>query len=132
MRLLFLFAATVSAAAAAAPASAQIAGRHDYGDVRLPDRFVGDGRLGGPGLRRDLGDVRDRIDDGRDSGDLSRREARRFDREARLIGRLAYRYGRDGLSPAEAQELQARAHYLRDAVQNARIRSERRRGRRGG
>ena len=120
--------AVLLALAVAAPAGGQIAGRHDYGDVSMPDPLAGDSRLPGPGIHRDLGDISDRVDDARDAGAISRREARRFDREARLIGRLADRYGRDGLSRSEAAELEARARYLRDAVGAARLRERSRRG----
>jgi hypothetical protein len=102
---------------AATPASAQIVGEHVYDDVPRVDRFRGgDSRLPGPGIRRDLGDVHDRIDDAREGGTISRREARAYRREARVIGHLANRYARDGLSPWEANELEFRARALRDAV----------------
>ena len=102
---------------AAPPAGAQIAGRHDYGPVSPPPNlFIGDSRLPGPGIGRDLGDIGRRIARARESGDLSRAEARRLNRESRRIGRLASPYGRDGPSPSERAELEARARYLRDAV----------------
>jgi hypothetical protein len=63
-----------------------------------------------------LRDIDKRIDRARESGRLSGREARRLEREARAIGRLERRYGRDGLSPSERAELEARAAYLRDSV----------------
>ena len=108
------------ALAAAAPAAAQIAAKHDYGPVPLANPFLEDSRLPGPGLGRELRDIDRRIDRARDSGRLSGREARRLDREARALGRLAHRYGRDGLSPWERAELEARARYLRDAVNRPR------------
>ena len=108
------------AALAAAPAAAQIAGKHDYGPVPLANPFVDDSRLPGPGLGKELRDIDRRIDRARDSGRLSGREARRLDREARAIDRLARAYGRDGLSPSERAELEARARYLRDAVNRPR------------
>jgi hypothetical protein len=61
-------------------------------------------------------DLRGRIAAARDSGDLGEREARRLDREARLIGRLAARYGRDGLSDPERGEIATRAAAVRAAV----------------
>ena len=102
--------------AASVAANAQIAGRHDYGPVPLSSPFFEDSRLPGPGIGRELSDLEGRIDRARDSGALSRGEARRLEREARVIGRLARRYGRDGLSPSERAELEARTAYLRDSV----------------
>jgi hypothetical protein len=101
---------------AAAPAGAQIAGKHDYGPVPTTMPFLPDSRLPGPGLGKELRDIDKRIDRARDSGALSGREARQLEREARAIGRLAQAYGRDGLSPSERAELEARAAYLRGAV----------------
>jgi hypothetical protein len=101
----------------AAPATAQIVGRPVYGDVPRMDRLGrADSRLPGPGIGRDLGDVHDRIDDARESGRISRGEARGYRREARAIGALARRYGADGLSPWEANELEFRARALRSAI----------------
>jgi len=114
---------------AAAPAAAQIAGRHDYGDVPRADRLGrGDSRLPGPSVHRDVADVRDRIEDARESGRISGREARAYRREARLIGALAHRYGRDGLSPSESAELERRARILRDSVIRPTLRRTGRRG----
>ena len=87
---------------------------------RVPGPLVGHASIPSPDVWRDIGDVRDRIDRGRDAGTLSRQEARQLRREARMIGVLAERYGRDGLSDAERTELEARMLYLRDAVNVAR------------
>ena len=100
----------------AAPAGAQIVGRRDYGPVAASDPFIGDGRLPGPGIWRDLRDINHRIDRARDSGLLSRREARQFRREARRIGSAAGVYGRDGISASEHRELEARAFALRSQL----------------
>jgi len=62
--------------------------------------------------REDTAHVRDAIDRGRDSGQLSRREARRLRREANQIDMLADRYGSDGMSDAEARELATRERVL--------------------
>ncbi|HEX8620353.1 MAG TPA: hypothetical protein VF718_00105 [Allosphingosinicella sp.] len=110
------------AAALAAPAAAQIAGKHDYGPVATANPFLPDSRLPAPPLGKELRDIEGRIDRARDSGRLSDREARRLDREARAVGRLARSYGRDGLSPSERAELEARAAYLRDSVNRPRRR----------
>lgn len=103
-------------ALAAAPVGAQIAGKRDYGHVPVSSPFLGDGRGSGPGLGKQLRDIDKRIQSARESGRLSGRDARRFEREARAITRLARMYGRDGLSPSERAELEARANYLRDSV----------------
>ena len=104
----------------ASPGAAQIAGKHDYGPVPLANPFLPDSRLPGPPIGKELRDIDRRIEQARDSGRLSGREARRLDREARAIGRLARVYGRDGLSSSERAELQARTNYLRDAVNRPR------------
>lgn len=126
MRSLVLIALVV----AAAPASAQIAGRPDYGEAPRTDRLGrADSRLPGPSVHRDVADVRDRIEDARESGRISGRQARSYRREARLIGALAHHYARDGLSPSERNELDFRARALRDAVSRpAQRRSGGRRG----
>ena len=118
-------------ALAAAPAAAQIAGKHDYGPVAPANPFLADSRLPGPPLGKELRDIDRRIENARDGGRLTGREARRLDREARAIGRLARVYGRDGLSPSERAELEARAAYLRDSVNRPRASPGGRRGRGG-
>jgi hypothetical protein len=117
MRLSLLF---LLALPLAAPAGAQIAGKHDYGPVPSAGPFLPDSRLPSPPVGKELRDIEQRIDRGRDVGRLSPREARRLDREARALDRLARRYGRDGLSPSERAELEARANYLRDSVNRPR------------
>lgn len=106
--------------ALAAPAAGQIAGKHDYGPVPAASPFLPDSRLPGPPLGKELRDIDRRIDRARNSGFLSAREARRLEREARAIGRLARRYAGDGLSPSERAEIDARTAYLRDAVSRTR------------
>ena len=129
MRHAVFAAGFVLALAAAGPAGAQIAGRHDYGDVAAPAPFIGDSSLRGPSTAREMRALRDRIDDARDSGRISPREARRLDRETRRIGLAARRYGRDGLSAAESRELQQRALILRGLISAPRPKREP--GRRG-
>jgi hypothetical protein len=124
MRMLARPAFLLLSATLVAPVHAQIAPRPDYGRVFAPDRFAGNGRLPGPSIGRELGDIRDRIDDARESGSISAREARGFRREARVIGSLAGRYARNGLSDAERRELAARALYLREAVSRAPFRKK--------
>lgn len=111
---------TALLALAAAPAGAQIAGKHDHGPVPPSSPFLPDSRLPGPGIGREVSDVEGRIDRARKNGALSRIEARWLDREARAIDRLARLYGQDGLSPSERAELQNRTSYLRDAVNRPR------------
>jgi hypothetical protein len=108
------------ALAATGPASARIAGSHPSTPSPRINAFIGDSRLPGPGIGRELRDIRGRIDRGRETGDLSRRDARQLRREARLIGRLADRYGRDGLSPFERNELDIRTQALRSSVSRPR------------
>ncbi|GAA4041227.1 hypothetical protein [Parerythrobacter jejuensis] len=61
------------------------------------------------------------IRDGRDAGQLSRREARGLRREARQIGAMADRFAQDGLSPEESRELQTRAQVLKQQADNRRF-----------
>jgi hypothetical protein len=127
-RLLFAFAAL----SLAAPAAAQIVGRNDYGHVGRGDPFLPDSSFGFPGLGRELRDIRGDIENARESGQLSRAEARQLRRDARRLGFAGRRYGRDGLSASERSELQARALALRAAVNAARLTAARPpRGRRG-
>lgn len=101
------------------PVSAQIAPRPDYEDVGPANPFIGDSRMGEPGFGRQIGDLRSGIESARKNGHVSRGEARRLNREARAIARLASRYGQDGLSPGEQSELTTRTQVLRDAVSRA-------------
>ncbi|MBX9882186.1 MAG: hypothetical protein K2X73_09460 [Sphingomonas sp.] len=75
-----------------------------------------------PGPWQDLRETRDVIRRERDAGRLTRGEARAFRREAWAIDALADRYGADGLSASEAQELENRARVLRDMAQAPRRR----------
>ena len=70
----------------------------------------------GPGYGSQAEHVRDRIKDGRETGQLSRREARSLRREARQIRRLSVRYAHGGWSEGERRELQARVDYLNGMV----------------
>jgi hypothetical protein len=118
MRIPFL----ILALAVAAPAQADIAPRRGPEPVKKRDPFIGNGRVQQPAIYKDVADIRERIDDARDSGAISRRDARRLDRQARGIGSLARVYRTNGLSESEARELQVRANYLRDAVSIQRLR----------
>ena len=116
MRKVAAFLCLLLAFPIAVPAEAGIVGRPPPEPAQRSDPFIGDSRLPGPGVHRDVRDIRRRVDRARDSGALSRGEARRLKREARRIDRLAERYGRDGLSPSERAELEARALYLRGTL----------------
>lgn len=102
--------------AAASPSSAQIAGTHRYDPAPAASPFLPDSRLAGPGIGREVAHMRRRIDRARDAGLISRREARRLDREARLIRSMAYRFARDGLSASERRELESRSRALDGAI----------------
>ena len=65
---------------------------------------------------RETDRIRGDIRNGRESGQLNRREARQLRRESFQIDQLQTRYGRDGLSDAEAAELTVRRQLLRDNV----------------
>ncbi len=103
-------------------ADAQLTSRSATAAPRPTTPPLIDSRGSGPGTRRDLGDIRDRIEHGRDDGSLSRREARALKRESRLVDTLADRFGEDGLSASEQRELDTRAHILRDQVNVRRTR----------
>ena len=113
--LLLLLALGISA-----PSSAQIAGRHDYGDVRTPERLGHDGRVPGPSPAREARALRGDIRDLRDSGVLTRREARRMSREARAIGRSG-----GSLSAGAARAVTAQLLALRSQVYGAQARPDR-------
>ena len=72
---------------------------------------------GVPGVEGELEHIQDRIEQARDDGFLTRRQAKLLKRENEMIGDMAERFARDGLlSDAEARELEDRSLYLRDAV----------------
>lgn len=109
------------AALAAAPVPAQIVGRHDYGPVGRGNPFIGDSSFGWPGFGRDVRDIRGRIRDGRESGQLSRAEARQLRRDTRRLAVAGRAYRRDGISTSEAHALQAWALALQARVNAARL-----------
>jgi hypothetical protein len=119
MRYFVISSLLVIATSTAAPAGARIAGKHPRPEVPVANPFP-EHRPAGPSVGSDVRDIRKRVERARDNGVISRREARQLKREARLIGGLERRYGRDGLSQSERKELEARASYLRDAVNRPR------------
>ncbi|TDW65006.1 hypothetical protein EDF57_103180 [Novosphingobium sp. PhB55] len=62
--------------------------------------------------RIDLRKADQAIREGRESGRLSKQEAKGLRKEQRQIGSLAERYGSDGMSPREADELYMRSRVL--------------------
>jgi hypothetical protein len=60
--------------------------------------------------------IRSDISDGRDSGQLTRRQAKQLKRETWQIDNLEERYAAGGLSPSEEAELFARREALRNDV----------------
>ncbi|MGQ0559720.1 MAG: hypothetical protein ACT4OE_09075 [Sphingosinicella sp.] len=106
----------VAALAAAMPADAQIVGRRTHEPVPVSSPFLPDSRLPGPGIWREVAQVRGDIRRARDNGLLTRREAGALDRETRRIGHVAMRYGRDGLSNSERDELRVRVETVRSAI----------------
>jgi hypothetical protein len=102
------------------PAAAQFVGRPVYEPVLPAGSFLGDSSLPGPAIGRELRDVRRGIERRRETGELTRREARELRREARLIDRSAERFRRGGLSASERRELEIRARVLRENLARAR------------
>lgn len=114
----------VLALVAAAPASAQLTrAMRDYSGTRAPIR--GDIRLPAPvnptlgrstTVAREVRHIRDEIDAGRETGQLSRREARALRREGHRIDAARARYARGGYSDAEVALLRSRTEALRSAT----------------
>ena len=100
----------------AAPAAAQIAPTRTYPSVGAANPFLPDSRLPGPSPWQEVDHLRDRIDDAREAGLITRREARRLNRETRRIAARAWTYSRDGLSTSERTELQRRAQAVDGAI----------------
>lgn len=98
------------------PAAAQIVGRPQYERVGTPDPFLGNGYMPGASVGAELRQIDRRIDRARDSGLITRREARQLRSEARGIVYLAGVYRHDGISYSERIELRTRLDVLRDAV----------------
>lgn len=93
----------------ALPAAAQI--RDPSGGVRWPAPSPAL-----PGVARELGQADRSIRDGRESGQLSRREAKALRRESRQIATLERRYAHGGLSQSERAELESRIAALRSVT----------------
>ncbi|AQR72461.1 hypothetical protein BXU08_01170 [Sphingomonas sp. LM7] len=67
-------------------------------------------------IAREVGGLREEIRDGRESGQLSRSEARALRREGHRIEASSARYARGGYSEAEVSMLRIRAEALRSAI----------------
>ncbi len=104
---LLLFAAPASAQIWGGPSMAGPSGGSMAHDLAASARINGDSET-----RK----IRDDIRNGRESGQLSRQEARQLKREAFQIDALEDRFGRDGLSASEAAELANRRAALRADV----------------
>ncbi|HVJ00338.1 MAG TPA: hypothetical protein VM657_14870 [Sphingomonas sp.] len=102
----------------AAPVSAQLHGgitsRPNEPELRRPIALDA-------GVDGDIHDIRQRIKDGRKSGQLSRHDAKALRRNAALIGEMNDRFARDGLSAVEQAELQTRVEVLRAQVDYRRL-----------
>ena len=118
MRLIATFLLGV---ALAAPAGAQIVGRPAPRDVRAPDRLGPAWRLPAPPAGREARSIRRDVERLRDSGAISRQEARSLSRQARAIARQS-----GALSPASAEAVQAQLAALRSQVVSAPNRRNRR------
>jgi hypothetical protein len=103
-----------------APAGAQFVEPHNYGPVSAPNPFIGTSRQRGPGVGRELHNIRERIHAEREAGLLSKPEARRLRREANAIEEQAELSAQQGTSQSAQDELETRTHYLSDAVNRPR------------
>jgi len=100
----------------ASPASAQFWGGPSGGSVISGGRPVTDQPSIITPRSGETDRIRRDIRRGRDSGQLSRRDARNLRVETYQIDRLRSRFGRDGLSDSEAAELATRQQLLREDV----------------
>lgn len=107
MRSILISAAMLSAVAAAGPAAAQ------YGDHGQRHGYEQGYRHGGSSIQRQIDQMVDRIRRAEDRDRISRREASHLLRQADRIDRLHGRYRRNGISPREHRDLQARIDNLR-------------------
>ena len=83
------------------------------GTTRLPGAIEIRVIPGDPHVAHDLREARETIERRYENGELTRREARQLRREVRVVDRLQYRYGHDGLRADERAELALRAQELR-------------------
>jgi hypothetical protein len=109
-----LFALPLAALLIATPAAAQINGTRQASasQYERPVPVQADN-----GWREELRAVDRRIDDARERGEISRREARTLRRQARLVRATGARFAAGGLSDAEQEMLESQAFALRDLAQ---------------
>ena len=110
----------------AVPAAAQITDR-GWTPGRPGPALSGIARGADWSTEREVRGLFDRIDEGRDAGTLTRREARSLRRSARLIGVSGRRYARDGLTDSERRDLTFQAMALGEQVSLQRLRGAARR-----
>ena len=97
---------------------------------RAVDPPPGDSRGPRPETWREVRDISRQVDRARETGALSRKQARALKRKAGGIGAMASRYARDGLSLSEERELEVRAYVLRDQLNLEKLRTPERSGKR--
>lgn len=96
-----------------ATASAQIVGRPNYGNpYRSSPMFLPDSSGPRASVGAQVRDVRDRINDARRDGRITRAQARALRFDADRIERDARRYRRGGLNDVEREDLEGRAAAL--------------------
>lgn len=122
MRLLAI--AAFALVASVTPASAQLT-RAASATARASPQIRGDILLPAPAnptigrsasVSREVRDIREQIDAGRESGQLSRREARALRRQGYRIEASSGRYASGGYSDAEIAMLRSRTEALRSAT----------------
>jgi hypothetical protein len=112
MRKILISAALISAAAMAAPASAQ------YGGWGYNSRAVHD-------VRQDVHQLHQRIDGLFQRRLISHREMRSLHEQAERIDRRAYDYARNGLTSREHRDLRGRLQNMRERLQRERYEGRR-------
>ncbi len=115
--LALLWLAPVAAQARIAPEDPEGVSRYP-GPAELQDRRMR------ASLHRDLRATRERIEDDVDSGAISRKQGRALKREARRIGSLVQRFGRDGLSDSEQRDLDMQVRGLDSLTMGERTRAQ--------
>jgi len=68
-------------------------------------------------IAREFREIDERIEQGRDNGALTKREARKLRQQSARVEDVAERYGRDGFSESEKREIEARTRILQEQAQ---------------
>ncbi|HST36266.1 MAG TPA: hypothetical protein VLK25_06520 [Allosphingosinicella sp.] len=127
---LFALAALIAAAPGAAQIPINGAGNAGGGRSAAMQRWLGraddrpdrvHSRQRSAELGGQIRQLRDRIDDLRESGQISRAEARSMRRETRRAALYHTLYGGNGLSDSEAAELQSRIYVAGSLVRPSRL-----------